>query len=62
MTFVACDAHEGLVSAIKESFPGAMWRQCQTHFMRRALDFVRHADKGAAYGGLRMAIPAGSRE
>lgn len=62
VAFVASDAHEGLVSAIEESFPGAMWQQCQTHFMRRALDFVRDADKGAACEDLRMVLQAGSRE
>jgi transposase-like protein len=62
VTFVASDAHEGLVSAIEESFPGTMWQQCQTHFMRRALDFVRDADKGAVCEDLRMVLQAGSRD
>ena len=43
---VVSDAHEGLVRAIEESFPGAMWQECQTHFMRRALDQVRDATRG----------------
>lgn len=59
---VVSDAHEGLVRAIEESFPGAMWQECQTHFMRRALDLVRDADKGAICEDLRMVLQAGSRE
>ena len=35
---VVSDAHEGLVRAIDEAFPGAAWQECQTHFMRRALE------------------------
>lgn len=37
MELVVSDAHEGLVRAIDEAFPGAAWQECQTHFMRRAL-------------------------
>lgn len=62
VTFVASDAHEGLVGAIEESFSGTMWQQCQTHFMRRALDLVRDADKGTVCEDLRMVLQAGSRE
>ncbi|MBI3130029.1 MAG: transposase [Acidobacteria bacterium] len=32
------------MNAIQEGFPGAMWQECQTHFMRRALDLVRDRD------------------
>lgn len=44
---VVSDVHEGLVRASEGALPGAMWQQCQTHFMRRALDLARDVDKGA---------------
>jgi transposase-like protein len=56
------DAHEGLVKAIEEGFPGAMWQECQTHFMRRALDLVRDTDKATLHEDLRMLLQASSRE
>jgi hypothetical protein len=28
---VVSDAHEGLVRATDEAFPGAAWQECQTH-------------------------------
>lgn len=59
---VVSDAHEGLVKAVEASFPGAMWQECQTHFMRRALDLVRDADKAAIHEDLRMLLLSASRE
>jgi transposase-like protein len=59
---VVSDAHEGLVRASEEAFPGAMWQQCQTHFMRRALDLARDVDKGALCDDLRMILQASNRE
>ena len=34
---IISDAHSGLVSAIRESFPGASWQRCKVHFMRNIL-------------------------
>ena len=31
---IISDAHAGLVSAIRESFPGASWQRYKVHFMR----------------------------
>lgn len=59
---VVPDGHEGLAGAIEESFPGAMWQECRPHFMRRALDRVRDADKGAICEDLRMVLQGGSRQ
>lgn len=59
---VVSDAHEGLVKGIEAAFPGSMWQQCQTHFMRRALDLARAVDKGALWEDLRMILQASSRE
>ena len=35
---VISDSHQGLIEAIKESFPGASWQRCQAHFSRNILD------------------------
>ena len=59
---VVSDAHEGLVKGIEAAFPGSMWQECQTHFMRRALDLARDVDKGALCEDLRMILQASSRE
>ena len=32
---IISDAHAGLVSAIREPFPGTSWQRCKVHFMRR---------------------------
>ena len=37
---IISDAHSGLVSAIRESFPGALWQRCKVHFMRNILAYV----------------------
>jgi len=42
---VVSDAHTGLVSAIRESFPGASWQRCKVHFMRNILAHVTHKEK-----------------
>lgn len=56
------DSQEGLVKGIEAAFPGSMWQECQTHFMRRALDFAREMDKGALCDDLRMTLQASNRE
>jgi len=35
---VVSDKHEGLVKALRESFPGASWQRCQAHFIRNVMD------------------------
>src|SRR5690625_3235559 len=37
---VISDAHQGLVSAIQQSFVGASWQRCQVHFIRNVLQKV----------------------
>ncbi|WP_455152165.1 transposase [Butyricicoccus sp.] len=39
------DAHAGLVSAIRESFPDASWQRCKLHFMRNILVYVPQKEK-----------------
>ena len=42
---VVSDAHQGLVAAIMECFPGASWQRCKVHFMRNILVHVPHREK-----------------
>ena len=42
---IISDAHSGLVSAIRESFPGASWQRCKVHFMRNILVYVPQKEK-----------------
>src|SRR5690625_4066129 len=37
---VISGAHQGLVSAIQQSFVGAPWQRCQVHFMRNVIEKV----------------------
>ena len=46
-TLIISDAHSGLVSAIRESFPGASWQRCKVHFMRNILVYVPQKEKKA---------------
>ena len=62
VSLVVSDAHSGLVKAIEEAFPGACWQECQTHFTRRALDFVRDLDKKEVHEDLRLLLEASNQE
>ena len=42
---VISDAHPGLVSAIREGFPGATWQRCKVHFMRNILAHIPQTSK-----------------
>lgn len=42
---VISDAHAGLVSAIRESFPGVSWQRCKVHFIRNILAYVPQKEK-----------------
>ena len=42
---IISDAHAGLASAIRESFPGASWQRCKVHFMRNILAYVPQKEK-----------------
>lgn len=37
---VISDAHQGLVSAIQQSFVGASWQRCQVDFMRNVIEKI----------------------
>lgn len=42
---IISDANKGLVSAIKQSFPGTSWQRCKVHFMRNILAHVPQKQK-----------------
>jgi len=44
---IISDAHAGLVSAIRSSFPGSSWQRCKVHFMRNILVYVPQKIKEA---------------
>lgn len=41
---IISDAHAGLISSIRKSFPGASWQRCQVHFMRNILSSIPKKD------------------
>jgi len=59
---VVSDAHEGLVQAVMQAFPGSEWQECQAHFLRRSVEHVKTADQAAFHGDLRNVLHASSRE
>ena len=50
---IISDAHKGLVSAIAEGFPGALWQRCKVHFMRNILAHVSQKGKDEVAGCLK---------
>ena len=44
-SLVVSDANDGLIKAIRKSFPGASWQRCKVHFMRNILAHVSHKEK-----------------
>lgn len=44
-SLVISNAHAGLVTAIREGFPGASWQHCKVHFMRNILARIPYRDK-----------------
>lgn len=59
---VISDAHAGLVSAIRESFPGAAWQRCKVHFMRNILAYVPQKEKKSFASALKEIWLAPSAE
>ncbi|MDE3245677.1 MAG: IS256 family transposase [Acidobacteriota bacterium] len=59
---VVSDAHEGLVQAAEEAFPGAQWQECQAHFLRRAVEQVKVAEQKAFRADMRAVLHAPDRE
>ena len=59
---VVSDAHEGLVNAAEEAFPGAQWQECQAHFLRRAVEQVKAAEQKTFRADVRAVLHAPDRE
>lgn len=38
--FVVSDAHDGLIAAIPQTLPEAVWQRCYVHFLRNAVDHL----------------------
>ena len=60
--FAVSDAHEGLVDALEESFPGVIWQRCQAHFMRNVLDATPEALRETMHEHLVAILHASSPE
>lgn len=55
---VVSDDHNGLVSAARRCFAGAIWQRCQVHFMRNVLSYTPSRHKVAMGAGLRHIFAA----
>lgn len=53
-SLIVSDAHQGLVAAIQETFPGSSWQRCNVHFMRNSLVHVPHREKNAFVSQLKL--------
>lgn len=58
VAFVVSDDHNGLVSAARRSFQGAIWQRCQVHFMRNVLSFTSARHKAEMGEGLKRIFRA----
>lgn len=47
LKMIISDAHKGLVTAIRQSFPGVSWQRCQVHFLRNILSSIPKKDSKA---------------
>jgi len=55
------DAHEGLESALRETFPGCIWNRCQAHFRRNVLDKTPSGYQDRMHELLDRVLEAGSQ-
>lgn len=58
VAYVVSDDHNGLVSAARRSFQGAIWQRCQVHFMRNVLSYTPARHKAAVGEGLKRIFRA----
>ena len=47
LKMIISDAHKGLVTGIRKSFPGVSWQRCQVHFLRNILSSIPKKDSKA---------------
>lgn len=58
VAYVVSDDHNGLASAARRSFQGAIWQRCQVHFMRNVLSYTPSRYKAAVGEGLKRIFRA----
>ncbi len=58
VAYVVSDDHNGLVSAARRSFQGAIWQRCQVHFMRNVLSYTPARYKAVVGEGLKRIFRA----
>ena len=56
------DAHEGLESALRETFPGCIWQRCQAHFRRNVIDKTPSDYQGRMHQLLDQILEADSQQ
>jgi transposase-like protein len=56
------DAHEGLKTALQETFAGVIWGRCQAHFMRNVLDRTPKRHRDTMHAHLKAILYAASPE
>lgn len=56
------DAHEGLESAFRETFPGCIWQRCQAHFRRNVIDKTPSDYQGRMHQLLDQILEADSQQ
>lgn len=56
------DAHEGLESALRETFPGCIWQRCQAHFRRNVIDKTPSDYQGRMHQLLDQILKADSQQ
>ena len=60
VVFIVSDDHNGLVSAARRCFQGAIWQRCQVHFMRNVLSYTGSRHKREMGTGLKRIFAADS--
>jgi transposase-like protein len=60
--FAVSDAHKGLVEALRERFPGAVWQRCQAHFRRNVVDETPETCRNEMHERLNDVLEADSPE
>lgn len=58
---VISDAHEGLKAAARKVF-GSTWQRCRVHFMRNALAYVGHKQRGMVAAAIRTIFAQETKE
>ena len=58
VAYIVSDDHNGLVSAARRSFQGAIWQRCQVHFMRNVLSYTPSRHKATVGEGLKRIFRA----